>query len=70
MGTKGVGRPQFMREIYTNSYSLLNIEGINDEDLDMFTRDSPCNFALEQGLEALDDPGVLAEVARLHAPMA
>jgi hypothetical protein len=56
-----------MCEIYTDSYSPLNIKGINNEDLDVFTQDSPFNFALEQGLEALGDPGALAEVVRLCA---
>jgi len=41
--------------------------GVEDNDLDIFTKDIPFNFTVEQALEKLDDPSMLAEVARLQS---
>jgi hypothetical protein len=40
--------------------------GVSDDDLDIFTKDVPFNFTVEQALEQLDDPGALAKVAWLR----
>jgi len=66
MGTKGVRNTQFAREIYASPRPPLNVTNINDKDLNIFIRDSPFNFTLEQALEKLEDPSTLAEVAQLH----
>jgi hypothetical protein len=65
MGTDGCGETQFTREIYTEPCAMLDIPGINDRDLEMFIKDVVFNFALEQALESLADPRVLAKVAWL-----
>jgi len=66
MGTEGRGQHQFTRELY--ACPQLPIEGsyVDNNDLDIFTRDTPFNFAVEQALERLEDLGMLAEVGQLR----
>jgi hypothetical protein len=48
----------------------LNILGVNDRDLELFVKDVPFNFAVDQAVESLGDLGVLAKVAQLHTLIA
>ncbi len=41
----------------------MEVPGVNDNDLDIFTHDVLFNFAVEQAMDQLNDPGVLAKVA-------
>jgi hypothetical protein len=66
MGTKGAGEPQFAWEVCSVPHLPLEVPGVDDRDLDLFVKDVPFNFAIEQALESLGDPGALAEVARLR----
>jgi hypothetical protein len=70
MGTKGVGHEEFKREIHTGPHQPMAIPGIDDRDLEIFVQDVLFNFALEQALDSLEDPGALAEVARLRTLVA
>lgn len=70
LGTDGVGQPHFSRELQARPRSRLEVSGVDDRELDLFVKDVPFNFPLEQALESLDDPGALAEVARLRTIMA
>jgi hypothetical protein len=65
MGTKGAGELQFTQEICSVPRPPLKVPGVNDRDLNLFIKDIPFNFAVEQALESLGDPGVLAEVVCL-----
>jgi len=74
MGTEGVGKPQFVWEIYSIPRPPLEVPKVEDGDLKWFVKDLPFNFSIEQALESLGDSGVLAEVARLctlivHVPI-
>ena len=62
MGTEGAESYQFARELYAYPRPLVDAPNANDRDLDIFTQDVPFNFAAEQVLDRLDDPGALAEV--------
>ncbi len=62
MGTEGLSGQQFMREVYASPQLPVDVSGINDKDLDLFTRDSPFNLSLKQALECLENPSALAEV--------
>jgi hypothetical protein len=66
MGTEGAGETQFAQEQFAEPQPLLEVPGVDDRDLEIFVKDVPFNFAFEQALESLGDPGVLAEVARLQ----
>jgi hypothetical protein len=66
MGTEGAGETQFAQERFAELQPLLEVPGVDDRDLEIFVKDVPFNFAFEQVLESLRDPGVLAEVARLR----
>jgi hypothetical protein len=66
MGTEGVGGQQFTRELYAGPRAPMEVPNVNNKDLEIFVRDLPFNFAVEQALESLDDLGALAEVARLQ----
>jgi hypothetical protein len=65
MGTEGTSETQFAREVYASPQPLLETN-MDDADLDLFVKDVPFNFALEQALDKLEDPSVLAEVAQLR----
>ncbi len=65
LGSKGVGHPQFARELYAAPQQLEEPAADEERSLDVFVWDVPFNFALEQALESLEDPGVLTKVARL-----
>ena len=65
MGTEGVSKTQFAREVYTSPQPPLEVN-VDDHNLNLFVRDVPFNFALEQALDKLEDPGVLTEVAQLQ----
>ncbi len=67
MGTEGTSCQRFAREVFVGPQSPVEAPGVEDNDLDIFTRDIPFNFAVEQALEKLDDPSALAEVARLRS---
>jgi len=66
LGTEGAGQQQFARELFAGSRRAINVPGVSDKDLKIFTQDLPFNFTLEQALDSLDDPGALAKVAQLH----
>ena len=66
MGTKGSGQQQFAREVYVCPQPPVEALGVSDDDLDIFTKDIPFNFAVKQVLKQLDDSRVLAEVAQLR----
>jgi hypothetical protein len=70
LGTEGAGQKQFVWEVYAKKQSALEVLDVEDDDLEIFTKDIPFNFAVDQALESLDDPGVLAEVARLQTIVA
>jgi hypothetical protein len=53
--------------MHAQAHAPLEIPGVDDRELNLFIKDVPFNFALEQALASLQDPGVLAEVARLRA---
>ena len=63
MGTEGANCQQFAREVFVGPQSLVEALGVEDNDLDIFTRDILFNFTVEQALEKLDDLSALAEVA-------
>src|SRR6266851_5181382 len=65
MGMEGVGQQQFTRELFAGSQRAIDVSGVSNKDLEIFTQDLPFNFALEQALDSLDNPGALAKVARL-----
>ena len=65
LGTEGIGQPQFAHEMHVRPQSPFDTSQMEDKELDLFVKDVPFNFALEQALESLDDLGVLAEVACL-----
>ena len=65
LGTEGIGHLQFAQEMYSNPQPPLQILGVNNKDIELFVRDLPFNFALEQALQNLGDAGVLAKGARL-----
>lgn len=66
MGTEGEGNPQFARELFACPRLPVDAPGVDDRDLTIFSQDLPFNFAAEQALERLEDPGVLAEVGRFR----
>ena len=69
MGTEGLRRPQFARAMYATP--KLPVEaGVEDHDLNPFVHNCPFNFAFEQALQHVSDPGMLAEVARLRTLVA
>jgi hypothetical protein len=70
IGTEGVDEPQFAWEICSVPRLPLEVPGVNDQDLNLFVKDIPFNFAVEQALESLGDPGALAEVTCLHTLIA
>jgi len=67
MGTEGAESYQFARELYAYPRPPVDAPNADERDLDIFTQDVPFNFAAEQALDQLDDPGVLAEVGRLRS---
>ncbi len=56
--------------MYAQVHTLLEVLGVDNKELNLFIRDVPFNFALEQALASLEDLGVLAKVARLQAIIA
>jgi hypothetical protein len=62
MGTEGAESYQFARELFAYPRPPVDALNTNDHDLDIFTQDVPFNFATEQALDWLDNPGALAEV--------
>jgi hypothetical protein len=66
LGTEGVGQKQFAKLLYAESPNEEELPVDAESDLDLLVRDVPFNFALEQALDTLGDPGVLAEVAHLR----
>ena len=66
MGTEGKDQQQFQWELHACLQPELEGSTVNNKDLNIFIRDSPFNFAVEQALEQLGDPGVLADVGHLQ----
>jgi hypothetical protein len=62
MGTEGADCQRFAREVFTSPQSPVEAPGVKASDLDIFTRDVPFKFMVDQALERLGDPGTLAEV--------
>jgi hypothetical protein len=74
LGSEGVGHPQFTRELYAALQQREEPIADEEQSLNMFMHDMPFNFAIEQVLESLEDPGISAKVARLctlvtHVPV-
>lgn len=67
MGTEGEGQQEFQREIRACPQTGSEDPTVNEGDIEFLTRDLPFNFAIEQALERLGDPGLLADVGRLRA---
>ena len=65
LGTNGVRQPYFSHELQACPHSCLEVSGVDDQELDLFVKDVPFNFPLEQTLKSLNDPDALVEVARL-----
>ena len=63
VGTEGNGHQQFAREVFAHLRQLVAAPTVKDNNLKIFTQDVPFNFMVEQALDKLEDPGVLAEVA-------
>ena len=63
---EGNGQQQFAQEIFACLRPLVAAPTVKDKDLDIFTQDVPFNFAVEQALDRLEDPRVLAKVARFR----
>jgi len=51
MGTKGSGQQQFAREVYACPQLPVEALGVSDDNLEIFTKDVPFNFAAKQALE-------------------
>ena len=51
MGTKGSGQQQFARKVYACPQLPVEAPGVSDNNLKIFTKDVPFNFATEQALE-------------------
>jgi len=54
-----------MQEVYACLCPLVEVPGVDDNNLNIFTHDILFNFAVKQAMDQLDDPGALAEVAQL-----
>jgi len=63
VGMEGNGHQQFVREVFAHPRQPVAAPTVEDNDLEIFTQDVPFNFAVEQALDKLEDPGALAEVA-------
>ncbi len=61
----GWEQQQFMQEVYACLCPLVEVPGVDDNNLNIFTHDILFNFAVKQAMDQLDDPGALAEVAQL-----
>lgn len=70
LGTEGVGGLQFARKMYAEPQDAFSGARVDDTDLEIFVKDTPFNYAIEQALDHLSDPGVLAEVSRLRTLVA
>jgi hypothetical protein len=66
LGSKGIGHPQFTRELYAVLQQREEPIADEEQSLDMFVCDMPINFAIEQALKSLEDPGILAKFTRLR----
>ncbi len=44
---EGVGQQQFARELFAGSQRAINVPGISNKDLKIFTQNLPFNFALK-----------------------
>ena len=60
---EGNGHQQFAREVFAHLRQPVAAPAVEDNNLKIFTQDVPFNFAVEQALDKLEDPGALAEVA-------
>ena len=47
LGTEGVGQQQFTRELFAGLQRAINVPGISNKDLKIFTQNLPFNFALK-----------------------
>ena len=54
-----------MQEVYACPCPLVEVPGVDDNNLNIFTHDILFNFAVKQAMDQLDDPGALAKVAQL-----
>jgi len=63
---EGNGHQQFVREVFAHPRQPVAAPTVEDNDLEIFTQDIPFNFVVEQALDKLEDPGVLAKVAQLQ----
>jgi len=55
----------FAHKLYAYLQTPLEVLGVDNAKLDLFVKDVPFNFRLEQALESLGDLGMLAEVVWL-----
>lgn len=63
--TEGRGQQQFECELYACPQPAREGSEVNEQDLKIFVKDVPFNFAVKQVLEKLGDPSMLAKVSRL-----
>jgi hypothetical protein len=56
--------------MYALPHTLLKVSSIDENELNLFVKDTPFNFTLKQALESLGDLEALAEVAQLQAIIA
>ena len=67
---EGVGGLQFAQKIYTELQDAIDFARIDNTNLEIFVKDMPFNYTVEQALDHLNDPGVLAEVFQLRTLVA
>ena len=66
MGRLDANSPVYAKPLYTRPAALSHIAGVDDGDLSMLHTMSPIRHLVDPLLEGLGNPGVLADVHRLH----
>ena len=66
LGRLDANSPVYAELLYAHPAPLSHIVGVDDGDLGMLHATSPIHHLVDPLLEGLGDPGVLADVHRLH----
>ena len=66
LGTKGKGRLAYYQVVHLRPAASVNVSLYDDRDLDIFLQDPTFNTDLAQAMAGVDDPHLLAEVARFR----
>jgi len=66
LGTEGKGRPAHYQVVHLGPAASVDVSLYDDHDLDIFLQDAMFNTNLAQAMARVDNPHLLAEVARFH----